>query len=116
MKNRLARRRKRMWLEDPHCENCGILTVLPEHIKMGKKKRQPPNMATIQHKYHRLHPLRMVRTDDRRTYLWCRSCNTKDNLEVLAKMNRHSTIYRIACYIKEFFLLLFRIKQVTNKK
>lgn len=84
--NKFARKRKRMWLKNSHCENCGIPTVLPEDIPgiftnkgLKKFKNIPNNMATIQHKYGRLSHMRKILTGERRLFLWCTKCNDEDN-------------------------------------
>lgn len=80
------KQRTKLWLINPHCENCGILTILPEHLPIenfknkdrSKLKTVPDNMATIQHKYDRNHPLRNKKisaNDSRRHFLWCYKCN-----------------------------------------
>jgi hypothetical protein len=77
--------RKKLWHANPHCENCGTLTVLPEHIEgeriSGMPINIPDNMATIQHKYSRNHPLRHTKNDrnERRRLLWCHKCNRDYN-------------------------------------
>lgn len=84
----LQKQRRKMWDKDPRCENCGVVTVLPEDLpgkisKLGIKqiKVVPPNMATIQHKYSRLHPNRGLAPNDERVhFLWCTKCNFEENL------------------------------------
>ena len=83
---RIRNQRKRLYIQfEGKCENCGILTVLPEDLPKRPRKEGgahtellvvPPNMATIQHKYDKLHPLRNI-TDrrERRHFLWCYQCN-----------------------------------------
>lgn len=78
MKNH-KKQRTLLWYTNPHCENCGVVTVLPESIDgLNAKGIKPPdNMATIQHKYCRGHPLRLTRAphNERRRLLWCYKCN-----------------------------------------
>jgi hypothetical protein len=79
---KLAKQRLELWKKNPHCENCGVLTILPDDLpysigKTGNKniKIFPNNTATIQHKYDRLHPQRNIKTNERRHFLWCIKCN-----------------------------------------
>lgn len=84
----LRKKKLKLWYANPHCENCGKLTMLPEQHpnvlrkddgQMYFKKDTPHNIATIQHKYFRLHPLRHARVhfNERRLYLSCYECNKK---------------------------------------
>lgn len=79
------KQRERLWKIDPRCENCAVVTVLPEHVEgerhSGALKIVPDNMATIQHKYSRNHPLRHHAngTNERRHLLWCYKCNKEFN-------------------------------------
>lgn len=84
----LKKVRNRLHAANPHCEKCGILTILPEDLPytidaLGTKQIDNiPNMATIQHKYHKLHPLRrVVNRRERRLFLWCYKCNNQYWLE-----------------------------------
>lgn len=85
---RYRRTRDRMWRKNPHCENCGVLTVLPKDVdgKINPNngyrqiKDVPPNMATIQHKYSRLNKKRLEHTHERRWFLWCHKCNHADSV------------------------------------
>jgi len=88
---RLVKQRERLWKKNPHCENCGIETILPKHCPRGKKGRiiAQDHMATIQHKYSRLHPdkrrtMILDHENDRRHFLWCYKCNRLDNDAELA--------------------------------
>lgn len=63
----------KLWAKDPHCIYCGIETILPDDCN-EKGKPAPPNMATIDHKYSRLNPLRNVVKQE---YLLC--CNLCNN-------------------------------------
>ncbi len=79
---RLRKRKERLWKENPHCRNCGDLTILPEKYKATEK--QPDNLATIQHFHHKYHPDRHKPnpTGEVRTDLWCYKCNNKDAKEI----------------------------------
>lgn len=68
----------RLWRKDRRCRNCGVITVIPnEHTDTP-----PANMATIQHKYDRLHPERISGSKEGRTiYLWCLKCNQDYNFK-----------------------------------
>lgn len=63
----------KLWVKDPRCIYCGIETILPEECN-EKGKPAPPHMATIDHKYSRLNPLRDVVKQE---YLLC--CNLCNN-------------------------------------
>lgn len=78
---KLKRQREQMWLVDPLCEKCGVLTFLPKASPMldGTKPWVPSNMATIQHVYSKLHPKRReAPKGERRHLLWCHKCNKAD--------------------------------------
>lgn len=82
----IKKQRSRLWHIDPHCKNCGVLTILPEHLpdecfkneKRSKLKIVPKNMATIQHSYSKLHPLRHAGEHNTHA-LWCWKCNQEYN-------------------------------------
>lgn len=63
----------KLWIKDPHCVYCGVETILPDDCN-EKGKPAPPNMATIDHKYSKLNPLRNVVKQE---YLLC--CNLCNN-------------------------------------
>lgn len=65
--------RYKLWVQNPNCIYCGIETILPEDCN-EKGKPAPPHMATIDHKYSRLNPLRNVVKQE---YLLC--CNLCNN-------------------------------------
>lgn len=90
----------KLWNANPHCENCGVLTVMAKdcpgirinedgiHVFDGPP---PDNMATIQHKYSRKHPMRHARMiadrgQERRRFLWCYKCNKDYNLKYENKL------------------------------
>jgi len=78
-----SKARDRLWKRNPFCENCGVLTIHPADVPGARLKEDgtlmikvtPPNMATLQHKYDRLHPKRKAKTKERRWFLWCYKCN-----------------------------------------
>ncbi len=70
--------RKRLWDQDPHCRNCGVLTVLPDGID------HRDNTATIQHIYSKDDPRRKENNLEDIT-LFCSKCNKEDNQEVRKK-------------------------------
>lgn len=80
----LGRQKKYMYKLNPHCERCGVLMVLPEDTdnKIIRPDGSynvpypPPNMATIQHRYCKIHPKRhKPQKGERRRFLWCYECN-----------------------------------------
>lgn len=81
--------REKMWQQNPHCRRCGVLTILPKDVPGARFKPNgqlmikvvPPNMATIQHKYDRLHPNRKKETKEKRHFLWCAKCNWEYHIE-----------------------------------
>lgn len=84
---KLRKQRTRLWEEDPHCRNCGVLTILPHDVpgyQPESKFVSPDNMATIQHVYSRLNPERRQINGTRgnqpepRHLLWCFKCNQED--------------------------------------
>jgi hypothetical protein len=92
MSKEFVKQKERLWNIDPHCENCGVLTVLAKDcgdIKYNETNRTyyfdgpvPDNMATLQHIYCRIHPMRHVRPasgTERRRFLWCYRCNQDYN-------------------------------------
>lgn len=71
--------RARMWRANPHCYWCGVETVL---IEGHHGQQKPSNMATIDHLYSRLHPLRHTQPrrgggGERRLVLACDECNQR---------------------------------------
>lgn len=90
MSNRKLREfREKLWRIDPHCEKCGVVTILPQNVDGAYTdehglliiKKVPHNMATIQHIYNRMNPLRRtpLKPNERRLLLWCYRCNTEYN-------------------------------------
>jgi hypothetical protein len=90
----LKKQRQRKWQADPRCEQCGVVTMLPEHL--ARRFHQPVlnlagipaefrnRMATIEHVRSRLHPLRRVGTGKHQLLCWL--CNQKRNDGELALM------------------------------
>ena len=119
-----------MWKKNPHCENCKRLTVLPEDVPYvigsdGKRKIKvvPDHMATIQHKYSRLSPLRRKRTTDRRLLLWCHKCNYDDHLREQAiykptkkvtKMKKSKTSISVGAGFLVILLVILKLEHVIN--
>lgn len=83
----LTGQRNRLWNINPRCEKCGVVTILPidvpgacyDEAGLLHIKNVPDNMATIQHKYDKLHPMRQenrsAKKRERRRFLWCIKCN-----------------------------------------
>lgn len=64
--------RYKLWVKNPHCVYCGVETVMPlDIIEMGLDSA--PNMATIDHEYSKLNPLRY--SAQQKYYLCCNLCN-----------------------------------------
>lgn len=80
--NCLNSRRKqlvKMWKQDPHCRQCGRLTVLSVY---KNHKAIPDNTATLEHVFSRLNPLRLLKTPGvKRRTLLCRACNQTNGLK-----------------------------------
>lgn len=74
-------KKKEWWFakQDGKCAYCGCQMVLlpPEAVR----KVWPENMATLEHKYCRTHPLRNVKTDERRRFLACLKCNQEKSFQ-----------------------------------
>jgi hypothetical protein len=73
-KEKLRRRRLKLFKENPHCFWCGRKTIYAR-VKDGDK--QPPNLATIDHLVHRLDPDRAEKLlkPGPKTVLACEQCN-----------------------------------------
>lgn len=70
-KGRNARRREALWVKDPHCADCGVLTI-PPHVLVEKYKvlqhekgwgeavprEEREKMATLEHCISKLSPYR----------------------------------------------------------
>lgn len=82
-----------MWLKNPHCQYCGVETILIDDLNL-KGLKTPPNTATIDHKYSRYNPLR--NTEKQEYILCCSLCNNyraqleedKIPIEVLRERSR----------------------------
>lgn len=77
-RKRIRKLRLKLWEKlDGRCENCGVKTDLPRLDKAIGSHAQPDTMATIDHKYCRNHPERLLPTDGRtrRLFLYCKKCN-----------------------------------------
>jgi hypothetical protein len=68
------KRKLNLWNKDPHCYWCGKLTILHTH---KQRKRNPPNMATVDHIFTRNDPRRGKIKG--RTVLACNQCNNERN-------------------------------------
>lgn len=88
--NYIKNQRRRLWEANPHCENCGVLTILPEDVPgkinpttgIKQIKHVPDNMATIQHKYDKISGKRHLKdtSEERVHLLWCTKCNYADGI------------------------------------
>lgn len=73
---KLRARRNKLWAEDPHCRQCGVLTVLPQNTRNHKLS----NLATIEHIYSKLNPKRLIQPEvnEIRRILLCQKCNLEN--------------------------------------
>lgn len=101
-----------LWLEDKHCRCCGKPTRL---IKIDGGK-QPPDMATIEHKYPKGHSLRDIKhplydTSHLVRTLYCWKCNQEGGIY----FQRTGELYS---YLKtpEYAYLEHRIRERRRKK
>lgn len=78
-------RRTKLWREDPHCRNCGVLTILPEMRRKDliRNNVNLTNMATLEHLNSRLNPERLKPnySSEIRTTLLCYKCNENKGKE-----------------------------------
>lgn len=81
-----AKRRKRLFKENPFCVYCGIKTILLPNKGRRGKKWQPNNLATIEHIYTRFDPRRRTPNvnNERRHVLACYKCNHEKGQEAHA--------------------------------
>lgn len=86
----------KLWVKDPHCHYCGIETILSHDMPQGVT--YVPNMATVDHVYSKLNPLR-----DRvqqKFVLACNLCNNyrarleEDKLTIEEKWDRSKRGHR----------------------
>lgn len=100
MGNYIKNQRRRLWEANSYCENCGVLTILPEDVpgkinSAGVKqiKTVPDNMATIQHKYDKISGKRETKNtpEERVHLLWCTKCNYADGILRQAEFISSST-------------------------
>ncbi len=91
-KNRLARRRERLWKENPHCFFCGVETILPHvaalkyNVPLSKITKNLPKdvlnrMATIDHEFCRFEPERLQNHRRPTTRLACFKCNSEEGMK-----------------------------------
>lgn len=91
--SRLGRRKVRLWLSDPRCHWCGRVTVLASLIG---KRRQFAELATIDHLYSRLHPLRSApkrHPREERTVIACHECNLRRSQREVATTFGRTPVY-----------------------
>lgn len=67
------RRVNKLWVENPHCHWCNILTT--REGRLGKNL--PDNAATFDHLYHRSDPQRFTKKGRNAGVLACYACNQK---------------------------------------
>jgi len=94
-RERIKRQKQRLFIEqDGRCYYCGCEMVMPE----GHTKRQPANLATLEHLDDRFSPLRGKMFGQRRHVLACVTCNGQRGrareievgIEVLRERSRHA--------------------------
>ena len=86
-RNRIRKRVRELWFADPHCTLCGRPTFLVDEIArlwgvpLARVCKLPPivieSMATLDHIFDRLNPLRRVNEGHERTRLACWKCNNE---------------------------------------
>ena len=80
--NKIRARRFDLWVAQRGlCWWCKCPTVLPPYEPKRAKGSVKPNEATLDHLYSRLHPLREVKTGDRRYVMACWACNQRRGQE-----------------------------------
>ena len=78
----ISKRRKNLWNQSPLCSYCNVVTILPSSLSPEELKRPPPNLATVEHVFHRLDPRRKFKNlKVQRRILACYSCNQKKGKE-----------------------------------
>lgn len=67
-----------LWDKDPKCKKCGIVTRLQSR---GATSPLDDDIATLQHMYHRGHPVRENKNipEEAMVQLWCHKCNKEDS-------------------------------------
>jgi hypothetical protein len=76
----LKKQRIRFWNEDPTCDWCGIITILPENVD-SENSQQVARMATIDHLRNRTHVNRLESPNNTtRHVLACNRCNWLRNV------------------------------------
>jgi 5-methylcytosine-specific restriction endonuclease McrA len=79
-----------------------VTTILPRSLGPEELKYPPPNLATIEHAFHRLDPRRKSGKKGRRI-LACYNCNHKKGAEDLKKfLNIKLSNKRLRRILKDF--------------
>ena len=96
-KQRLSRRRERLFKEHPYCYWCNCKLV-----KCCKKNRKRPNIATIDHLRSRLDPSRQMKdySQNPRTVLSCSKCNENRAKEEVKNLSKEDLWARSKRYPK----------------
>lgn len=96
----LAKKRERLWNEDPHCHYCGVETILkPCHLKrewLAMSWDERNRLATIDHIRPRHHPDRTKPPEPGETLLVlsCWRCNNDRDKQELAEKPKEWFIER----------------------
>lgn len=77
--SRLARRRRKLWLEDDRCRFCRKPTLLAEFCTKKIVAQNRDRLATIEHLDSRYNPDRGKSENEERTTLACWRCNNDRN-------------------------------------
>lgn len=78
------KRRERLFQEHPYCHWCGIEVIKHAHTP---HRPDPPNVATIDHRYGKLDPRRRDTQDpDAQSVLSCWECNNRRGQEDADKL------------------------------
>lgn len=82
------KQRQRMFDEDPHCRDCGILMwMTPPKTPKNMTKEQIDTIATIGHKYSRYDIRRQTEPDENKKHrLICHKCNQQETKEEEARL------------------------------
>lgn len=84
----LAKQRYRLWLNNPRCHYCGMVTIYkPAHQKMEITPSERPRLATIDHIRPRHHPDRLKPQEPGEVLhvLACNQCNNDRDKRELAE-------------------------------